>query len=235
VQHAFRERRNVAFAGAGLPAEVNALLAGRGTTFLRRADRRKLGRINREDVARALEIPVEQAGRHISAAALEVAVEGTGGYPFMIQLVGLHAWRAARGSDDIEEPHAVRGVERARTKVGDLVHASAMADLSERDREFLRAMALDDGPSRMRDIAQRMGRDDNYVSQYRLRLIDAEMIAEAGHGLVAFTLPGLRDYLRRDADAQTWGDDVPSGGAGGEHERQPPAPPSTSRRRGRDL
>jgi hypothetical protein len=40
VQHAFRARHNVAFAGAGLPAEVNGLLAGKGTTFLRRADRR---------------------------------------------------------------------------------------------------------------------------------------------------------------------------------------------------
>src|SRR4051794_13029168 len=62
VQHAFRERRDVAFAGAGLPVEVKGVLTARGTTFLRRADRRSLGRIDRGDVARALRVPIEQAG-----------------------------------------------------------------------------------------------------------------------------------------------------------------------------
>lgn len=114
---------------------MNGLLAGKGTTFLRRADRRKLGRIDRDEVMHVLRISIEQAGRHISAEALEVAADGTGGYPFMIQLVGLHTWRPARGSDDIEVGHTESGVARARTKVGDLVHASAIADLSERDRE----------------------------------------------------------------------------------------------------
>ena len=206
VQHAFRERRAVAFAGAGLPVELNALLTLSGTTFLRRADRHKLGRIDRGDVVRALQVPIEQAGRRVSADALEVAVDGTGGYPFMIQLVGLHMWRAARGSDDLDVSHARQGVTRAQAKVGDLVHESAMADLSGKDRAFLRSMAIDSQPSRIRDIAERMGRDDNYVSQYRLRLIDAEVIAEAGRGRVAFTLPGLRDYLLREADDGSWAD-----------------------------
>jgi hypothetical protein len=204
VQHAFRERRDVAFAGAGLPGEVKGVLAARGTTFLRRADRRSLGRIDRADVARALRVPIEQAGRHITSEALDIAVEGTSGYPFMIQLVGLHTWRAAGDADGIEAAHAERGVSRAKAKVGDLVHASAIADLSARDREFLRAMAVDDGPSRMRDIADRMGRDENYASQYRLRLIDAEVISEAGHGLVTYTLPGLRDFLRSAPPRDTW-------------------------------
>ena len=31
---------------------------------------------------------------------------------------------------------------------------------------------------------------------YRARLIDAGLIASAGHGLVNFTIPGLRSYLR---------------------------------------
>jgi hypothetical protein len=218
-------------------AEVNGLLAGRGTTFLRRADRRKLGRIDRDEVLRALQIPIERAGHHISAGALDVAVDGTGGYPFMIQLVGLHTWRVARSSDHIEVHHAEQGVLRARRKVGELVHASAIADLSDKDRQFLRAMAVDDGPSRMRDIGQRMGRDENYVSQYRLRLIDTEMIAEAGHGLVAFTLPGLRDYLRSEASRQVWGDDVPDvGGTAQVHEqRQPPRPPAGGTRGGPSL
>lgn len=75
------------------------------------------------------------------------------------------------------------------------------------------------------------------VSQYRLRLIDAEMIAEAGHGLVAYTLPGLGDYLRSEASRQVWGDDVPDvGGTSQVHEqRQPPRPPAGGTRGGSSL
>lgn len=46
---------------------------------------------------------------------------------------------------------------------------------------------------------------------YRRRLLDEGLIIEAGHGRVAFTTPGLDDYLREhvviDGLASTWGDD----------------------------
>ena len=58
------------------------------------------------------------------------------------------------------------------------------------------AIAIDDGPSKMADVASRLTADANYASQYRLRLIAADMIHPAGHGQVDFTLPYLRDYLR---------------------------------------
>ena len=51
----------------------------------------------------------------------------------------------------------------------------------------------------MADIASRLQADANYASQYRLRLIAADMIHSAGHGSVDFTLPYLRDYFREHA------------------------------------
>ncbi len=53
------------------------------------------------------------------------------------------------------------------------------------------------GPSRMADIQQRLGVDVNYASQYRLRLIAAELIYPTRHGYVDFALPYLREYLRQ--------------------------------------
>lgn len=205
IQHAFRERRNVAFVGAGLPSAVEDLLSDEVSTFLRRADRRHLRTVGPEEVAEALAVPIRAAGRDITHDALRVAVDGTGGYPFMIQLVGLHAWRAESAAGVIDVDQARRGVEQARRKVGQLVHASALADLSAVDRSFLAAMAPDDGPSRMADIATRLGVDAQYAGQYRLRLLAAEVIESRGHGLVDFTLPGLRDYLRDHAASSPWG------------------------------
>lgn len=217
IQHAFRERLEVAFVGAGLPSAVTDLLSDEVSTFLRRADRRHLRTVSAQDVARGLSIPIRGAGRDITPSALKIAVDGTRGYPFMIQLVGLHAWRSAQDDDVISDSHAQRGVDQARRKVGQLVHASALADLSDVDRSFLAAMAPDDGPARMGDIARRLGVDASYAGQYRLRLIAAEVIEPRGYGAVDFTLPGLRDHLRDHAASSHW-DDPPSLGA--------PPPPS---------
>lgn len=91
------------------------------------------------------------------------------------------------------------GVVAARRRLGSLVHEPAISDLPGVARTFLLAMAHDDGPSRMRDIAARLDVDGNYASQYRLRLIATELIEPVGHGRVDFTMPYLREYLREHA------------------------------------
>jgi hypothetical protein len=53
----------------------------------------------------------------------------------------------------------------------------------------------------MADIASRLKVDANYASQYRIRLLDAELITSIGHGKVDFVLPYLREYLRDHAAA----------------------------------
>lgn len=202
VQHCFREDRPIAFAGAGLPAAIADLLNDDVLTFLRRADRYSLGAVDPADVADALRTPLGTAGYTITDDALQVATTGTGGYPFLIQLVGFWICKLINSTSDagqtglIDESTAAAGVQAARRRLGSLIHEPALRDLSRVDRTFLAAMAIDDGPSRMADIAARLTADANYVSQYRLRLIAADMIHPASHGHVDFTLPYLRDYLR---------------------------------------
>ena len=53
----------------------------------------------------------------------------------------------------------------------------------------------------MADIANRLGVDTNYASQYRLRLIDAELIQTSSYGEVTFALPYIKEYLRDHATA----------------------------------
>jgi hypothetical protein len=205
IQHCFREERPIAFAGAGLPAAVADLLNDDVLTFLRRADRYHLGAVDPADVADALRTPIHATGHTITDSALDVATAGTGGYPFLIQLVGFWICKladnntASADGSVIDNAAAAAGVQAARRRLGSLIHEPALRDLSHVDRTFLAAMAVDDGPSRMADIAARLTADANYVSQYRLRLIAADMIHSTGHGHVDYTLPYLRDYLREHA------------------------------------
>ncbi|MGO9249227.1 MAG: ATP-binding protein [Solirubrobacteraceae bacterium] len=201
VQHTFREERQLAFVGAGPASAITDVVNDEVLTFLRRAERHALGSVASEDVARAIRTPVEESGRTIAEDALDVMVQGTRGYPFLIQLVGAQVWRLRKSESEISMESAREGVSDALRRLGRLVYEPALADASEIDKSFLLAMAKDDGPSRMKDIQQRLGIDANFASQYRLRLIASELIESTGHGHVDYALPYLRDYLREHAAA----------------------------------
>lgn len=202
IQHLVREDLNISVAMAGIPQSIKPLLASEEgknpVTFLRRANRIDLGLIDNNEVRKALAEPVEKVGFTWESDALTDAAEACGGYPFMIQLIGQQCFKRKRSNfitvDSVAEAAVV-----AKRKLGQLVHEPALADLSEVDRTFLVAMAADDGPSTMSDIAQRLGVNSQYAGNYRRRLIDAEIITISGYGQVDFELPYMREYLREHA------------------------------------
>lgn len=199
TQHLIREGRNIALVMAGIPQAVDQLIADnaqrpRVSTFLRRAEMMVLGKVDEADVAESFLETARRAEREWSADVAAQCAKATRGYPFMIQLVGYHTWRAA-GAERISYEHAERGIEVARRKIGQLVHAPALQDLSDVDKTILVAMAQDDGPSRSTDIAKRIGKNTNYVSVYKGRLERAGMIDVLPNGRLAFSTPELREYL----------------------------------------
>ncbi len=194
-QHMVREERPFALAMAGLPAAVSDLLSDDVLTFMRRADRHVLAALDVVEVAEALERTFAEAGRDLDPRLSLAAAEASEGYPYLVQLVGYHTWRNTRGR--AVDATAVRsGIAEAHARLRTLVIEPAVHALSDVDRDFLRAMAHDDDRSRVSDIATRMSRDRNYVNFYRRRLLDAQVVEEAGRGYLRFSLPFLGRYLR---------------------------------------
>lgn len=197
IQHFIRAGLPVAMVFAGLPAAVSDLLDEGVATFLRRADRIDLQAAAIDEVDASYRVTFAALGDRLDPHLLRSAAEATGGYPFLIQLVGYHLWRVAEsvpkplGEEDLRV--AVAAARRRNTR---LVIEAALATASAKDLAFLRAMAKDDGPSRIADIRHRMGDASNTVGNYRVRLIDAGLVEPVGYGLVDFAIPGLREHLR---------------------------------------
>ena len=201
TQHMIREDRDLAVAMAGLPTAVSQVLQDDVITFLRRADKHSLADVAVDDVEQAFFETITAGNRTIDNEALHMCAVATYGYPFLIQLVGYHVWRSATGVH-IDVDAAERGIASALRKLGSLVHEPSLADLSDTDRTFLAAMAVDSGPAKMSDIARRMSVDNQYANVYRRRLLAAEIIQVARHGYVNFKQPFLREYLREHAATQ---------------------------------
>jgi hypothetical protein len=200
VQHAFREERDVAFAAAGLPAAVQDLLADDVVTFLRRARRFVLEPITLDMAEEAIRVPIIEAGRYIADDDARYAAEASHGYPYLTQVIGDQIWRQDQDSVTITRDHVRAGVDAAVEEFAAAVHEPALNDLSEVDREFLKAMALDVGASRTGDVAERLGRDQAYVSRYRARLQVAGIIEPGKYGYVRFSIPYMREFLRKHGD-----------------------------------
>jgi hypothetical protein len=202
LQHAFREQRNIAFAGTGSAPSVNEVMKDETLAFLRRAERQPLGPIRPVEVRKGLRQPFEMAGRWVDDDALEIMAAGTRGYPFMIQLVGSHTWRLHPDNPDVSTVDALEGVIRAEQRLGSLVYEPVLATLAPEDRAFLFAMSRDDGRSRLSDLQHRLLAADDYVAGQRLRLIAAQLIEPAGPDFVDFAPPFLREHVRQLANSE---------------------------------
>jgi AAA ATPase domain len=196
VQHFIREGLPIGLVFAGLPAAVSDLLNEGVATFLRRADRIDLHAASIAEVERSFSETFAGAGIGLSPHLAKAAAEATGGYPFLIQLVGYHLWQEAEKAGYSLDAAAVdRAVTAARRRNERMVIEAALSTTSARDRDFLQAMAEDSGPSATLDIGNRTGLRPNAVGNYRTRLIDAGLIEATGHGRVSYAIPGLREYL----------------------------------------
>lgn len=215
IAYAFAQRAPVAFVAAGLPETINGFVNNNVSTYLRRAERVTLGNLAPEEARVAIELPLREAGRSITPEALDVAVAGTGNYPYLVQLTADEAWRAAAGGD-IREGHVRAALDTAERSMYRQIHEPMIESVSDRERQYLYAMTADSERSQTGEIASRMQISQQHGSVYRDRLINQGVIEPDGRGYVKFTVPFSREYLQaqtshnlaRNIDAEV---DTPAG------------------------
>ena len=192
------ERLNVAIALAGLPAAVSATLNDHVLTFLNRANRITLPPLSQADVEPYLRRSFEALGIRVPGSGCERAAEFTQGSPYLLQLVGHGVVLEADDFGEVTEDGLDRALAAAARTFEKDVCETTLAAVSEKDAEFLAAMAGDRPRSRVSDVAERMHVTVDYAQKYRKRLIDAGIIEPAGRGFVRFAVPYLQDYLSRE-------------------------------------
>lgn len=203
IQHVIREDANISFVFAGLPSMVESVVNGKTLTFLRRAVPVELGPVSVAEVALSLGETMEKSGMSVSDDVSRWLAESTRGYPFMIQLVGYHAWQVAhrRESTTIDERIARAGVELARERFEATVIEPALRRLPRTSIDYLLAMAeLGDVSCESGAVASLLGKTPQQVSTYRARLIREDVIEASSWGRVSFAIPHMADYLNAHRD-----------------------------------
>ena len=199
IQHLIREDANVAFAFAGLPSMVEGVVNSDALTFLRRAVPFELGPLFNYEVIDSLEATVLASGMNISRQVASKLADATGGIPFMVQLVGYHAWQEAarKNIETIGMEEAERGIATAKRRFNETVIEPALHKLPPSQVRYLLAMSQDEGEtSSTGDIALRLNKTPSETSVTRDRLIRSGLIDASAWGKVRFAIPHMREYLQ---------------------------------------
>ena len=193
------DRWPLVFVAAGLPTLREPT---KSVTYLERAEWHELGLLSLEDSISALRGPAEEAGRPMSAPAADELATAAGGYPFAVQVMGHHAWRASTGAGAISVAHARKAVASAQADLATGLYASRWDAAAPREREYLRALAeLSASGTRGSevsgaDVARHLGEGTREVSYLRDRLLKKGTLFTRGRAL-QFVTPGMGEWVLR--------------------------------------
>lgn len=188
----------VSFIGTGLPS-LPSVLADATSYAERLYDYRTLGLLSEEETVDALTRPAEARDVMWDKGAVQLTLDAVGGYPYFVQACGKHIWDVRASPDEITIEDARVGVTLAREEVDRGLYQSRWDRATPAQREMMRAMADDnDAPSAIQDLVARTGKTrTSDLSVSRRELISNGHIYAPDRGFLAFTVPGMADFIHR--------------------------------------
>lgn len=186
------------FIGAGLPS-LPAQLADATSYAERLYDYRPIGLLSEQAATDALAAPTQELGVEWSPEGLASAVATAHGYPYFLQSIGKHIWDSARSSPIAIEDVEV-GLAHARQEVDQGLYRSRWERATPVQRDLLRALASLGGEDAVAvaDIAKALGKGRAAISVARDELIKKGLVYAPERGLLAFTVPGMHDFIDRE-------------------------------------
>lgn len=178
----------------GLPKNVSELQNNDVLTFLLRSGRVPLGPLDLFDIKYRYQKAFERGNKEINNTALMKMTKLTRGYAYAFQDLGYHVWQ--HSTDQVTDESIENSISSFKNDLFRNAYIKIISELSPVDRKFLFIMAHNDkNVVNISDIRKQMGKSSNYISQYRQRLMDSQVIIDAGYGKVAFSLPFMKDFL----------------------------------------
>jgi len=107
-------------------------------------------------------------------------------------------WNAAVGSP-ITDGDAAEGVRLGLQLLDHGFFRARWERATRSERDYLAAMSSDgDGPSSTGELARRLGKRATSLGPVRANLIAKGLVYAPEHGRIAFTVPGMADFIVRE-------------------------------------
>lgn len=151
--------------------------------------------------AAALTEPSAGEGVDWTDDAIRLVVAESAGYPYFLQQFGQDTWNCATASP-ITIGDARLGVATGRAALDNGFFRARWDRATRAEQRYLRAMARDgDAGSSSGEVAARLGGRVTSFGPTRANLIAKGLVFAPEHGVVAFTVPGMAEFIQRQAVA----------------------------------
>ena len=185
--------------GAGLPSLPVALTEAKSYAE-RLYEYHRIGPLETTDAVAALVRPAKARGVEWRDDAAELIVNTAARYPYFLQVYGNATWDYAELSP-IDADDATVGVEAGRRELDIGFYGSRWERATTAQRAYLRALADGgDEPNSSADVARRLSRRPSDVSVARDQLIKKGLLYAPDRGTIAFTVPGMAEFIARQND-----------------------------------
>jgi hypothetical protein len=124
-------------------------------------------------------------------------VRAAQGYPYFLQEYGRAIWDIAP-QPPFTAGDAAAALEYGLARLDEGFFTARWERATHVERAFLAAMAAEDGgASATATLAERLGKKVNAIGPARAGLIGKGLIYAPDHGMVAYTVPGMATFIRR--------------------------------------
>lgn len=178
---------------AGLPQNVSELQNDNQLTFLLRAPRITLEPLDSSNVRFNYKKAFENGGKTIDEKALDKMTKACCGYAYAFQLLGWLAWK--NSSKTITEKDINSILDEYKMLLFRNAYIKIAENFSQMDKLFVITMAKDSTATSMKKLVEKTGKSNAYLSNYRARLLDSQVIKQTSYGYVGFVLPYFREFV----------------------------------------
>ncbi len=183
--------------GAGLP-NLPGVLADARSYAERLFNYMHVDRLAEAEATLALTKPAEDEGVEWEADAVAIVRDASKGYPYFLQEFGKGSWDTASRSP-ITTRDAAEGLTIGKARLDAGFFRSRWERATPGERDYLTAMSIDgDGPSSSGDVARRLGKSQSQLGPAHANLIAKGLAYAPEHGLIAFTVPGMAEFIARE-------------------------------------
>jgi len=177
--------QEIVFACAALPTIDDQIFKSTGATFFSRLARFMLEPLSIAESLAAIRPPFDDAQIGYDELELTKAVDRTGGYPYLVQLLGYEIWHRLEPGDRIEPDVLDAAYEAALAQSIFDVLAPTWRQLSPSSKRVLGVIAANGpGPMRVADVREQLDKSSSWFSVYRSRLIKAGVLEAPARGEV---------------------------------------------------
>lgn len=189
----------VIIAFAGLPSLPRMLAEAK--SYAERFSHHRIEELGNSVASDAILIPSRDVGVQWEEDAADLIVKESGGYPYFLQQFGQDTWNVASG-DSVSQIDVIHGVADGRRQLDNGFFRVRWDRATHAEQEYMRAMAQDeDAGSSSGAVAARLKRTSSSLGPARANLISKGLVYAPEHGIIAFTVPGMVAFIRRQVES----------------------------------